>query len=315
MTGGMLICVLLILLLWRQPEIVDKAQLDRTTKEEQINKGVKKTEPLKPESKVNEHFALVRKLSTDTEQPDIKKLEDLLEEYLVINDELNKTPSYDSSIVKLMMSESVLNGIVSNLAKETDPNSIERVCSLLDSSKVLFVDNNYSIYILLRELGYSLEETPMMSATRKSYSSLGPWFESRRIIRTEDFKKRLREYSDSKGIPSLVELLNTPKSKIKKDAIPSNLLDYKGRPELSQYIRTSGIYNYWAKHKIYCIYKKLESQNVGDKLYDLLVAEASAEPWISKYSPFLQKGEWKNRIKLNPSKKIQALRIVDVTEL
>ncbi len=95
-----------------------------------------------------ELFYLVEKLSLANETPNVEELNALLDKYININDGLNKMPSYDSSIVKFMMSESILNGVVYNLVTEVDALNTEKACGFLDSSKELFVDVMYNVSVM-----------------------------------------------------------------------------------------------------------------------------------------------------------------------
>lgn len=260
------------------------------------------------------HFNEVEQLSLDNEKPSIKELEALLNKYIKINDELNKKSSYDSSIIKFIMSESILNGIVFNLINDVNSDNTEKVCGFLDSSKELFVDVKYNLSILLKELDYGVKEVPM-SASKNSFSSMGYWKEAMRIVKSEDFNQRLKEYSENKGVVSLNDHL-AGKSKIKQ--FPTGWSNYRSRPEFSQYINAYALTSYWAKHKIYCIYKKLESKYAGDDLYDALVTEASADPWLSgKNRIHYNKHILKDTINLTPTgtpQKIQTFRLVDAPE-
>ncbi len=156
-----------------------------------------------------------------------------------------------------------------------------------------------------------------MSVSKNSFSSMGHWREASLILRTEKFNRQLKEYSESKGILSLNDRFT---GKSKGEDFPSKWSDYIGRPESFQHIDTHAIYSYWAKYKIYCIYKKLEPQYAGDEdtLYSALAAEASSEPWLSGKNGILyHKSVWKSTIDLAPTgvpKKIKGLRTVDAPE-
>lgn len=272
-----------------------------------------------PQNVISEgsYFNVVEQLSSDNKIPDVKELEALLNRYTTINEELNKKPSYDSSVVKHMMSESILNGIVFNLVHESDLSNTKQACNLLDSSKELFVDEMYGVYIMLKELGYSVSEVPM-GASKSSFSSMGGyWKEGMRILRTKDFARQLKEYSENKKVVSLLDFISGKKDF--KD-MKFGWSDYKNRPEFSQYINTHTIYSHWAKYKIYCIYKKLEPQYATDKvkLYNSLVAEASSDPWLTgKKGILFNKYVWEDTINLNHAggpKKFQTLRLVDAPE-